>query len=533
MRKEDSVSTLPLRPSLASLRKQAKSLLSGFRENAPEAMAAIREHHPKPERFQTLRDAQLTVARQYGYAGWPELCAAVEAALDAARSTGEVAEQFADLACLCYTGEDSVQRRERAARLLIENPELTAHNIFAAAAAFDTAALSRYLESDTAKANQTGGPRNWPPLMYLAYSRIAEAPPARDAVEAARLLLDHHADPRFYVDGSSGLGGWRWTALTGVIGEGELGSIRQPSHPRARELAEMLLDAGADPNDSQALYNCHFTPGNEWLELLLSRGLTAEAPSDPGAPSQETTLDFQLAAAVRSGYTERVRLLLEHGANAQGRDDRYTHRTCVENAVLRGHGEILDLLVAHGADRPELSNRDRFRMAIVRADKKAARQLTAANADLSRQPDFLVSLAQQNQLEAVQLLLDLGTDPNELATNGRGALHEAAWSGYEEMIQLLLDRGARLDVRSRAHGGTPVGYAHHAGRLELRDWLLERSTDVFDLVAYGRTERLELLLAEPDFAKETKRHAAKLAALAQQNGDKATLEVLSRYGVVD
>ncbi len=526
------MSTLPLRPSLASLRKQAKSLLSGFREDAPEAMAAIREHHPKPERFQTLRDAQLVIARQYGYAGWPELCAAVEAALDAARSTAESADLFADLACLCYTREENVQRRGRAARLLADKPELTAHNIFAAAAAFDTAALRRHLKTDAA-ANQTGGPRNWPPLMYLSYSRVTEAPPTRDAVEAARLLLDHHADARFYVDGSSGLGGWRWTALTGVIGEGEHGSIQQPPHPRARELAEMLLDAGADPNDSQALYNCHFTPSNEWLELLLSRGLTAESPSDPNDTSQETILDFQLAAAVRSGYTERVRLLLEHGANARGRDDRYTHRTYVENAVLRGQGEILDLLVAHGAERPELSNRDHFRMAVVSGDQEAARKLMAENPDLGRQPNFLVSLAQQNQLEAGQLLLDLGTDPNELAANGRGALHEAAWSGHEEMIRLLIDHGARLDVRSRAHGGTPVGYAHHAGRHELRDWLLDRSTDAFDLVAHGRTERLESLLAEPNFAKETKRHGAKLAALANENEDKATLEFLRRYGVID
>jgi ankyrin repeat protein len=509
-----------------------KSLLSGFRENAPEAIAAIREHHPKPSRFQTLRDAQLVVARQYGFAGWPELCAAVEAALDSARSAAEMAELFADLACLCYTSEENVHRRERAARLLAERPELTAHSIFAAAAAFDTAALRRHLESDAAGANQTGGPRKWPPLMYLGYSRVAEAPPARNAVEATRLLLDHNADPRFYMDGSEGLGGWRWTALTGVIGEGENGNIQQPPHPRARELAEMLLDAGADPNDSQALYNCHFTPGNEWLELLLSRGLTAESPCDPGDRSQETILDFQLAAAVGAGYVDRVRLLLEHGANARGRDDRYTQRSYVENAVLRGHGDILALLVAHGADRPELSDRDRFRMAVVRGDEDAARPLMAANANLGRQPDLLLALAQQNRLDAVRLLLDLGTDPNAMAMNGQGALHAAAWSGHQEMIELLMDRGARLDVRSRAHGGTAVGYAHHAGRLELRDWLLERSQDVFDLVAYGRTKQFASLLAEPGVANKVKENGAKLAALAKENGDTATLEVLRRHGVV-
>jgi ankyrin repeat protein len=153
------------------------------------------------------------------------------------------------------------------------------------------------------------------------------------------------------------------------------------------------------------------------------------------------------------------------------------------------------------------------------------------NADLSRQPNLLVRLAQQNRLDAVRLLLDLETDPNAMASNGRGALHEAAWSGHREMIRLLMDRGARLDVRSRAHGGTAVGYAHHAGRFELRDWLLERSRDVFDLVAYGNPERLASLLAEePGLAKSVKDNGAKLMAFAQENGDTAAIEVLKRYG---
>jgi hypothetical protein len=172
--------------------------------------------------------------------------------------------------------------------------------------------------------------------------------------------------------------------LTGAIGGGESGPINQPPHPRARELAEMLLDAGADPNDSQGLYNSHFSPSDEWLELLLARGLSADAPANPDAPA-ETTLDFLLGKAVRTGLVERVRLLLAHGADASGRDDRYTHRTHVANAVLCGHAEVLELLVAHGAPRPELSAADRFRMAVVGGDAGEARHLLSEDASLSRQ----------------------------------------------------------------------------------------------------------------------------------------------------
>ena len=142
------MSKLPESPSLASLRKQARSLLKGFRAKKPEALTFIHEHHPRPERFSTLRDAQLVVARQYGYLGWAELRGAVTTALEAARSTAEIADQFVDLACLCYSAEEHVDRRKRAAELLSERPTLTRTSVFAAAAAFDIAALRDHLAKD-------------------------------------------------------------------------------------------------------------------------------------------------------------------------------------------------------------------------------------------------------------------------------------------------------------------------------------------------------------------------------------------------
>ena len=446
-------------------------------------------------------------------------------------STAELADQFSDLACLCYSAEEHVDRRKRAAELLNQRPTLTTANVFAAAAAFDIEALRGHLSKHPERATEAGGPRHWPPLMYLGYSRVAEAPPERDAVEAARLLLQHGADARFFVDGSSnGWGGWRWTTLTGVIGEGEAGRINQPPHPRAHELAELLLDARADPNDSQALYNCHFSSSDEWLTLLLAHGLTADAPANPAKPTQESTLNFLLGQAVQAGLAARVRLLLEHGANAAGREDRYTHRPHVANAISAGYGDILDLLVAHGAPRPNLSAADRFRMAVVSGDASEARRLASEDGGLSRQPALLVRLAQSNRLDAVRLLLDLGADPNAMTMNGRVALHEAAWAGHREMIDLLMEQGARLDVRSRAHDGTPVGYAHHAGRFELRDYLLDRSSDVFDLVAFGRAQRLATVLdAEPERARQRMRDGTTLMAAAEATGKAAIIEVVKRF----
>jgi len=51
--------------------------------------------------------------------------------------------------------------------------------------------------------------------------------------------------------------------------------------------------------------------------------------------------------------------------------------------------------------------------------------------------------------EAIQLLLDLGLDPNAANRDGRTPLMGAAMKGRNEIVQLLVDRGAKLDTRDR------------------------------------------------------------------------------------
>ena len=77
--------------------------------------------------------------------------------------------------------------------------------------------------------------------------------------------MGHGADPN---------AGYLWeglippfTALTGALGGG--GTI--PKHPEELALARLLLQAGADANDGQALYNQGWgqDPQDDWLELLF------------------------------------------------------------------------------------------------------------------------------------------------------------------------------------------------------------------------------------------------------------------------
>ena len=334
----------------------------------------------------------------------------------------------------------------------------------------------------------------------MCYSRASEAPPDRDAVAVARRLLDAGAPGDAFI-GDESLGGWRWSGLTGVMGEGENGLLQQPPHAHARALADLLLAHGADPNDAQGLYNTMFTPGNEWLELLLSHGLNASHTVSPGR-DETKTLDYQLSQAVKRGAHERVRLLLEHQADASGVDG-YTHRTNYEHAVMEGSPEIAAMLIEHGAAAIDLPIEDRFRAAAMRGDKAATVDMLKEDPELIADPSLLMGAV--HKLEAVELLLELGADPNRPdGDGGRVLLHEAAWFNSAAVAERLLAAGARSDIREGTHHATPVGFANHAGHIEIRDRLLDHSRDIFDLAHFGRMEQVATLLTEnADLAKAT------------------------------
>jgi ankyrin repeat protein len=66
-------------------------------------------------------------------------------------------------------------------------------------------------------------------------------------------------------------------------------------------------------------------------------------------------------------------------------------------------------------------------------------------------------------LEAVRLLLDLGVDPNHANNEGRTALMGAALKGRTDVIRLLVERGARLELRDRGSRDTHIPGATIAG----------------------------------------------------------------------
>ena len=84
--------------------------------------------------------------------------------------------------------------------------------------------------------------------------------------------------------------------------------------------------------------------------------------------------------------------------------------------------------------------------------------------------------AQHGHADALRLLLDAGEDPNRYNPKGNHGhstpLHQAAWAGHLDVVRLLVERGARLDLRDTIYHGTPLGWAqHHGQRQEIADYL--------------------------------------------------------------
>jgi len=490
---------LPSEPSLPQLRHQARDLQRAVRSGAPDALAEVAARHPagRPDDVAAatfpLSAAQLVVARRYEFPSWVRLRGYVEVverysrfpARMTAAGPAAPADQFLALACLRYE-DDQPERWTQARQILAEHPEITQVSAYAAAAAADVVQLEAHLASDPGMARRPGGPYRWEPLFYLAYARHEPAIEQPAALGAARLLLEHGADPN---------AGYLWhglptpfTVLTGVFGEGERGPVRQPRHPHAQALARLLLEAGANPNDAQALYNRMFEPDNDHLELLFEFGLGTgdggpwKARMGDAMDNPEQMVRGDLRWAITHGMIERVRLFVEHGVDIVSPfGDGITPAALAETT---GHPELARYLVEHGAPAPDLRPGQRFVAAALVADHATIRELRAAHpglVDAVRQarPALTVWAAANGQPGSVELLAGLGFDVNakgrsDVPANDpwQTALHVAAMEGHLDLARSLLSLGADPDTRDQRFNSTPLGWARHFGQEQLIELLV-------------------------------------------------------------
>lgn len=479
---------LPAQANIEQLKKQAKKLLKQYRQNDSDAVSKVNSCYPKPQNFNGLRDAQLVIARLHGYIDWNHLSIAVEQANDAAKSLAEKAELFVRLGCTQYSGNDRLRNYQRAQNLLKKYPDISEFSFYTALVANDKQAVARHLKSDPQKANSRGGPLDWPALLYTTYSRITNPQDAREAIAIARMLLESGADPNSYVILQET---YRFTALTGAMGEGEQG-VNQPAHPFADEMASILLGAGANPNDAQGLYNTMFTnSGDKWLALLISHGLNTSHRltwgADAGDPNQ-TTLDYQLASAVNSNRQQRVDMLLSAGANPNAINP-YDGKTIHTNAVLKGYTSVSNRLIKGGAVPMNLSVDDEFRLACSHNDMDTMQLLLNKHPNLKENASLLHHAVNYGNSELYRKLIDMGFDVNGQEDNGRTVLHHFSLNNDVCEVKYLLSKGARFDIPDKSHQSTAVGFAAYIAANDVMHLLLDQSHNFLDVAACAYLKR--------------------------------------------
>ncbi len=229
------------------------------------------------------------------------------------------------------------------------------------------------------------------------------------------------------------------TLLHYVAANGTEG-YRQRCPANAVAIAEALLDAGAEVDALASLYGGECTT----MSLLVSSTHPAKA-------------GVQVAL---------VDLLVSRGASL---DDTGVGNwvSPIETALIFGFLDAAQSLLRHGAPVSLPAAAGLGQMEVVRSLLLRADPLSRHRA--------LALATQSGQVETTRLLLDAGEDPNRFNPPGTHShtppLHQAIWAGHLEVVRLLIERGARMDILDTIHQSTPLGWALYGGRTEIADYL--------------------------------------------------------------
>jgi ankyrin repeat protein len=272
-------------------------------------------------------------------------------------------------------------------------------------------------------------------LLALGAALLAAAarPPLSEAArnadrDAVRALIGQKADVNAAeADGSTAL---HWASYRDDV-----------------EAADLLLRAGARVN---AATDLGVTP--LWSACLNRSAAMVRRLLDAGAdPNLALTAgETPLMVAARTGSVEIAEMLLAKGAKVKAHAAR--GQTALMWAAAGKHPDVVRVLLAHGADVRARSDRWNQMMAVPPHGYPEYNRQIPHGSDTA-----LLFAARVGDLESARLLVEAGSDVNDRDAWGLSATVLAAHSGFRELLEFLLDKGA--DASSGEAGFTALHVA--------------------------------------------------------------------------
>jgi ankyrin repeat protein len=429
--------TLPSKPNLNQLRNQAKDLLRAMRAGEPAAVAEVRTHYGSEspasaeaaKTFQ-LSDAQLVIARAYGFVSWPKLKAFVDgvtvsrfmAAVNAgdAERVKDLLRQRAELVHMDTAGNDehrgihyAVLRRDPAmVRLLMQSgadarkgiwPHRDATTAYALANERDYQDIVAAIEEEEQRRReQTSCPNT---TVSPAQDRINEAIRTGENAAAIR-MLEEDSNLIRACDRSGGT------------------PLHAAAQATNKEMVEWLLTrgAGVQKKDLRGL-----TPLDR--AALAARPYNDCAERFPGVARLllERGAEVTLPAAIALGDAQRVGELLSADPGLLRQEIRWTEGGPLTLAVKHGQLEVVRLLLDLGVDVDERTMLEEL--------EEPALSWGAP----------LWHAAAEGRRDIAELLLDRGADPNANLYASGWPLSRAYERGDEAMKRLLIEHGAKAE----------------------------------------------------------------------------------------
>ncbi len=319
------VKPLPENANLEHLKNQAKDLREAYAAGDSQAVQRVREFHPRfPDASEfKLSDAQLSLAREYGFASWPRLRHRVEHAGPADNVDLPMHERIQDAVFrravdLLDAGDEAGLRAWPS-----DHPDLAVRRV-------EFEGVNYF--------------RNPSLLEFVAENPIRHGKLPENIVDLARAILEAGAD---------------LPAVNETLGMVCSGMVPRQCGVQI-PLIGLLCDAGADPDRAMlhALGHGEFAA----VDALIRRGAKVDLPAAAALGRLEDALQLlpaanahdrhrALAWAAQYGHVEIVRLLLDAGEDPSRYNPMgaHSHSTPLHQAALAGHFEVVRLLVGRGA----------------------------------------------------------------------------------------------------------------------------------------------------------------------------------------